>query len=107
MKSGIAVVVGCLVGAASSYIFLRSELAQLNEELRLRPPVLVVNQLKLAADFKDSPTAQEVRTFLTQTNKAIEKFEDAGYLVLSSEEVVSAPADLMLTVDDVNSTITD
>lgn len=97
-------ILGAVVGSGATYFVVNERLNNLSEEIKLRPPVLVVDQLKLASDVGATASEDELKVFLKRTNVALSKFREAGFLILSREFIVSSPEDVNLTVDDVNST---
>ncbi|MBP7616110.1 MAG: hypothetical protein KA756_10690 [Steroidobacteraceae bacterium] len=97
----VASVSGGLIGLAGSMAYVMPELRDLEEQLALRPPVLVVDRAKLALDAvpPGSGDAAMDQHFRNQ-HVVIDKFRDAGFLVLSREHLIAAPLDLMLRPED-------
>jgi len=91
-------VVGGIVGCVSS---LSLRVSNLEFEVALRPPVLVVDMTKLAADSVPVGSGKSaIQQHFRDTQSVVDKFIDAGFIVLSRENIISAPADLMLNVED-------
>ena len=68
----------------------------------LRPPVLVVDMAKLAVESVPVGSGKAaIEEHFHNTQAVISKFRDAGFLILSIENIVSAPNDLMLKAEDI------
>ena len=94
-------VMGALLGLASSLAYFTPQLAELEEEVRMRPPVLVVDMAKIALDSVPIGSSKtEIEDHFRNTQRVIDRFRDAGFLILSRENIVSAPIDIMLKPDD-------
>lgn len=99
----ISVVVSAALGFLAAYMFLQPQINELKDEVALRPPVIVVDMAKLALDSVPVGSPKEdIRLHFARTQTVINKFKDAGFLVIPRENIISAPDDLMLTKDDVS-----
>ena len=93
--------IGGVMGFAASVAWLSPTLRELNQQLALRPPVLVVDPARLAVETvpvgagKDAVDAQ-----FQAIQRVIERFAAAGFLVLPRQSIVSTPLDLMLQKED-------
>lgn len=97
-----SVVISAVLGFITAYFFLQPQIDNLQEEVALRPPVIVVDMAKLAIDALPVGSPKEdIQRHFEQTQLVIEKFKSAGFLVLPRETIISVPDDLMLTTADV------
>lgn len=97
-----SIVLSAVLGFISAYCFLQPQIDSLEEEVALRPPVIVVDMAKLAIDaLPVGAPKEEIQRHFAQTQLVIDKFKAAGFLVLPRETIISAPDDLMLTTADV------
>lgn len=93
------------IAFASSFFYFNPKLEQLEEEIALRPPVIVVDMTKLAIDSVPIGSSKEdIEAHFEKAQKIIDQFKKAGFLVLPRENIISAPDDLMLTQTDLNTT---
>ncbi len=86
------VVSAVLVG---SYYYEHVE-ARLQDELRVRPKVVVVDVGTLAAREFHTQDLTKIEAALERTTRLIEKLRDSGFLVLDAKYVLDAPKDLYL-----------
>jgi len=97
----VTAVIGALLGIAGSITYFTPQLTELEEEVKMRPPVLVVDMAKLALDSVPIGSSKAaIEDHFRNTQGVIDKFSDAGFLILSRENIVSAPAHLMLKSED-------
>lgn len=98
----VAAFIGGVVGFAGSFSYFTPRIDLLNEQVALRPPVLVVDMTKLALDSVPLGSGKAaIDEHFRNTQGVIEKFRDAGFLILPRENIVSAPSDLMLHAEDI------
>ena len=98
----IATIISAMISFGASFAYFSPKLSELNNQVELRPPVLIVDMAKLAIESVPvgSGTAA-IDEHFRNTQDVIDKFSDAGFLVLSRENIISAPQDLMLNSDDI------
>lgn len=105
----VSAFVGGVLGFIGSTAYLTPKINLVESELAVRPPVLVVDMAKLAIDAVPRGAGKEaIEEHFRNTQAVITKFRDAGFLVLPRENIISAPADLMLDKEDIpqNTTLT-
>ena len=97
----VSAFVGGVLGFIGSAAYLVPKINNVESELAMRPQVLVVDMAKLAIDSVPRGAGKEaIEEHFRNTQAVISKFRDAGFLVLPRENVISAPADLMLNKKD-------
>jgi len=100
----IAAFIGAITSFAGSYAYFEPKLASIEEEVALRPPLLVVDMAKLALESVPIGSGEQaINEHFRNTQQVIDKFKDAGFLVLSREYIISAPLDIMLDTEDLPS----
>ncbi|MFC6674131.1 hypothetical protein [Marinobacterium aestuariivivens] len=95
----LAATIGTLGGAATSHFMLESRHSSLDSRLQKSPPVVVVDFAKMAMNYPEGASTEQVEELMMQTNNAVIKLREAGYLVLDAGAVVAAPEDLYLPED--------
>lgn len=95
----ISSVIGASIGIAGAYMLIKHEVSEVQERLSLSPPVVIVDFPKLALQYPEGATVEEMDQLMIKTNSAILKLQNAGYLVLDSSAIVSAPEDVYLPGD--------
>lgn len=99
----ISTVISAVLGFLAAYLYLQPQLNAVKDEVALRPPVIVVDMTKLALDSVPVGSPKEdIQSHFARTQEVINKFKDAGFLVIPRENIISAPDDLMLSKDDVS-----
>lgn len=93
----VGAVMGGIVGAAGAYFVLSKQIHEIEERIALTPPIAVVDFVAMADQYPGGASAEAIDEMLTTSFTAIDKLTQAGYIVLSAEDVVSAPAELYLT----------
>lgn len=97
----IAAAIGATVALAGSFGYFLPKVNELEDAVALRPPVLIVDKAKLAMDAVPMGSGKlAIDEHFRNTQSVIERFQDAGFLVLSRQHILSAPGDLMLRVED-------
>ena len=97
----IATIIGGVFGFGASYAFFLPKIAELHEQIEMRPPVLVIDMAKLALEAVPMGAGQEaINEHFKNTQAIIDSFKKAGYLILPRENVINAPKDLMLNKSD-------
>ncbi|MDU7586733.1 MAG: hypothetical protein E7K47_04955 [Acidovorax sp.] len=91
-------VIGAVLHAAISlsagwYLFIKP----MQERLQQTPPVVVVDFVRLAQQYPEGASAEEVEKLMRKTNAALLKLRDAGYVVLDAQAVLAAPDELLVT----------
>lgn len=84
--------------ALGANLQLRTSIKQMQSQLSLTPPVVVVDFVKLAQAYNDAE-GPELEREIINTSLNIQKLADAGYLVLDAANIVSAPDDVYLPVE--------
>lgn len=95
----IAAIIGVLGGAGSSYLMIEQRQASIEDRLLKSPPVVVVDFAKMAMQYPEGATPEEVEKLMMQTNDAVVRLREAGYMVLDAGAVVAAPEDVYLPED--------
>ena len=99
----LSAVISAVLGFLAAYLYLQPQINAVKDEVALRPPVIVVDMAKLALDSVPvSSPKEDIQRHFARTQEAINKFKDAGFLVIPRENIISAPEDLMLSKDDVS-----
>lgn len=99
----LSTVISAALGFLAAYFYLQPQINAVSDEVALRPPVIVVDMAKLALDSVPVGSPKEdIQRHFARTQEAINKFKDAGFLVIPRENIISAPEDLMLSKDDVS-----
>ncbi|MBC8386361.1 MAG: hypothetical protein H8E09_00805 [Gammaproteobacteria bacterium] len=97
----ITAIIGAMLGFISSVAYFMPKYEAVISELNARPPIVVIDMIKLAADaipLKADRAATEEH--FKNTQNVINKYVDSGYIVLSIEGVMKAPDGMMLTTED-------
>jgi hypothetical protein len=95
----LSAVIGCVGGAGISSMLIKSQQDNLEERLIKSPPIVVVDFAKMAMQYPEGASPEEVESLMMKTNEAVIKLREAGYLVLDAGAVVSAPEDVYLPED--------
>tara|TARA_B100000446_G_scaffold184352_1_gene206159 strand:- start:41253 stop:41615 length:363 start_codon:yes stop_codon:yes gene_type:complete len=99
----LSTVISAVLGFLAAYLYLQPQLNAVKDDVALRPPVIVVDMAKLALDSVPVGSPKEdIKRHFARTQEAINKFKEAGFLVIPRENIISAPEDLMLSKDDVS-----
>jgi len=77
-------------------------LAPLKERISRTPPVVVVDFVKLAQQYPEGASTEEVEALMLKTNQALLKLRDAGYVVIDAQAVLAAPDDVLVTSELLN-----
>ncbi|MFC1336969.1 MAG: hypothetical protein G8D89_21630 [gamma proteobacterium symbiont of Clathrolucina costata] len=97
----VTAIIGAIIGFGGSFAYFSPKISELEQEVSLRPPVIVVDMAKLALDSVPVGSGKAaIEEHFRNTQAVISKFREAGFLVLSRENIISAPKQLMLDVDD-------
>lgn len=97
----ITALIGGLIGFGASFAYFEPKHKSLTDEINLRPPVLVVDMTKLAVDSVPVGSGKAaMNEHFRQTQAVIDKFKEAGFLVIPRENIISSPSDLMLDAAD-------
>jgi len=97
----ISAIVGGILGVGGSASYLLPKINELNNQIAMRPPILVVDMAKLAIEAVPVGAGEEaIQEHFRNTQTVINRFTSAGFLILSRETVISSPHDLMLNQDD-------
>ena len=59
--------------------------------------MVVVDFVRLAQQYPEGASAEEVEKLMRKTNAALLKLRDAGYVVLDAQAVLAAPDELLVT----------
>ncbi|MCG7878829.1 MAG: hypothetical protein AB2669_07910 [Candidatus Thiodiazotropha endolucinida] len=98
----VSAFIGGVIGFAGSFSYFTPKIGSLEEQVALRPPVLVVDMAKLAVESVPVGSGKAaIEEHFRNTQAVISKFREAGFLILSRENIVSAPNDLMLDAEDI------
>lgn len=98
----VSTFIGGVIGFAGSFSYFTPKIGYLEEQVALRPPILIVDMAKLAAESVPVGAGKlAIEEHFRNTQGVISKFRKAGFLILSRENIESAPDDLMLTADDI------
>jgi len=81
--------------AGASYATARHVVGGLEDELLLRPRVVVVDFSKMALTLKDLP-ADTVDGAMGKVNANIKRLKEAGFVVIDGQSVLDAPDDAYL-----------
>jgi len=92
----ISIILGAMSGLGSSYFVMNKQISNINERLIQTPPIVIVDFAKMASHYPDGASQKKIDEMMVKTNNAIIKLKKAGYLVLDSGAVVSAPSDIYL-----------
>ena len=95
----IAAIIWTIGGAGASHFMAEQRQASIDERLQKSPPVVVVDFAKMAMQYPDGATPEEVEKLMMQTNDAVVRLREAGYMVLDAGAVVAAPEDVYLPED--------
>lgn len=98
----LSAVLGAVGGVAGSVYYLGNQLNDYENKLSLTPPTMVVDFAQLAMAYPEGASPEDVDALMVQTNNAVMKLKEAGYLVLDSSAVVVAPEDVYLPADIVD-----
>jgi hypothetical protein len=95
----IAAALGVIGGAGISYLMLEARQTELDERLMKSPPIVVVDFAKMAMKYPEGATQEQIEMLMVQTNDAVVRLREAGYIVLDASGVVAAPEDVYLPED--------
>lgn len=84
---------GLIIIALAIFVFnLKNKVNDLSAELSMRPPVIVIDYTNIVKSLPDS-TPETTEKALLATKELLTKLKDAGYVVLNSQSVATAPDD--------------
>lgn len=92
----LAAVLGALAGVAGSYFLMQQQLAPLHARLDHTPAVVVVDFAKVVASYPEGAEESDLEQLMVNTNNAIVRLREAGYLVLDASSILAAPEDVYL-----------
>lgn len=92
----VAAVLGAIGGFGSSYYVMKTQIENIYARLEQTPPVVIVDFVKVASEYPEGASQEEVEKLMLKTNNAIVKLKEAGYLVIDGSAIVSAPNDVYL-----------
>ncbi len=96
----LAGLLGGIVGAVLAVgIGWYTLIKPMHHRLQQTPPVVVVDFVRLAQQYPEGASAEEVERLMRKTNTALLKLRDAGYVVLDAQAVLAAPDELLVTSD--------
>ncbi|MCG7878158.1 MAG: hypothetical protein N0E42_12040 [Candidatus Thiodiazotropha endolucinida] len=93
----IASLAGAAMGAVGSITYQSTINNRITEHLLQRPPVLVVDPLKLSADLPIGATEEERLQHRNNIMEVINHYKDDGYLILRRDSLIHAPNKNTLT----------
>ena len=97
----IAAIFGGAIGMTASQFLTEKKLAGMRTQLEQRPPVVVIDMMQMALNAVEPGSNQEdIDRHFKQSQEAIVRLQEAGYLVLARENIVAAPKDLFVSQDD-------
>lgn len=85
-----------------NYFYVNYITEDLRDEINSRPPVIVFDMARLALDsvpVGSSTTA--INDHFQTVQDTINKFSNAGFLVLSREHIITAPDELLVSTEDI------
>lgn len=98
----VSAFIGGVIGFSGSFTYFIPKINSLQEQVALRPPVLVVDRAKLAAESVPVGSGKAaIEEHFNNTQAVIRKFKEAGFLILPRKNIVSAPNELMLGMEDI------
>lgn len=71
---------------------MKGTVNDLQNELSMRPPVVIIDYTKIVQALPDN-SSETTEKALFATKDTLEKFKDAGYVVLNAQSVATAPED--------------
>lgn len=90
----IAAIIGAIGGAGISHFMAEQRQTNIDERFHKSPPVVVVDFAKMAMQYPEGATQEEVEKLMVKTNDAVVRLREAGYMVLDASAVVAAPEDV-------------
>lgn len=89
---------GGVLGAIIATVAIYPKINNIEEELSLRPPVVVIDQAQMAiSGLPVGSTDEQIANHFNKTNEMLTNYAKAGYLILSRENILAAPDDYYLT----------
>jgi len=83
---GIMIILGVMV------FNMKSKINDLSNELKMRPPVIIMDYTKIIQSLPDT-SSETTEKALLATKELLSKLKDAGYVVLNSQAISTAPDD--------------
>jgi len=93
---------GAVIAFAISFAYFNPKIDKLQQHADATPPIIVVDMAQLA--LKSVPIGSDkkaIQEHFKNTQHVIDKFKAAGFLVLSSNSVISSPETLQLSESDI------
>lgn len=98
----ITALLAALLSAAGLALYMKPALDGIRDDLALRPPVIVADMANLAIESVPvGASKKEIDAHFVKAQDAVDRFAEAGYLVILRQSIVSAPAGLTLSADDI------
>jgi hypothetical protein len=98
----VSAFIGGVLGFAGSFSYFAPKIIEMSDQIDLRPPVLVVDMAKLAVDSVPVGSGKAaLEEHFRNTQEVVDRFKEAGFLILPRENVLTAPTDLMLGSEDI------
>jgi hypothetical protein len=98
----VTALLASLLSVVGLAFYMKPTLDRLRDDLALRPPVMVVDMANLAIESVPvGASKDEIDAHFVNAQKAVDRFSEAGYLVILRQSIVSAPAGLTLTPADI------
>jgi len=95
---------GAVIAMVGCYIYIVPKIDQLQQHADSTPPMIVVDMAHLAlTSVPIGSDKQAIGEHFKNTQGVIDKFKDAGFLVLSSSAVISSPEAIQLNESDIPS----
>lgn len=91
---------GTVGGAVIGVWLVTGDISIIKDQLSETPPVVVVDFAKISMSYPQGATEKELEGYMVKTKRSIEKLKKAGYLVLDASNVLAAPEDVYLPVEE-------
>ena len=99
----ISILISGVIGFGGSLVYFAPKVSALQEQIVLRPPVIVIDMERLAIESVPVGSGDEaIKEHFRSVESAIDKFQNAGFLIFSRENLLSVPSDLLLNADDLS-----
>lgn len=92
------VLITASLGTVGGWLAAHQQLQQPIERLNLVTPVFVLDRTKLIQSIPPNATQEQMAKIVDDWQGRAKKLSDAGYLVIDSTAVVTAPGDLYIQV---------
>ncbi len=98
----LSIVLSAALTLIISYAYFYPKIQHLQQHAESTPPIIVIDRARLALQAVPVGTEKKaIEEHFKNVNDLVNKFKEAGFVVLSSTAVLASPEDINLNVTDI------